>query len=181
MHKQPITILAHSLTIEEYSQRKYVFLKMFLIPSCIDLFLINSALSFQNTLTVSCGLSDFHKLVMTQLRFLETNHVRQCIEIANTSILRILMRRSYLENFYFKKRTDKSLRAYKKQENYYSRLYKMERNKLFNKLNPSFVNDNKLLWKTVKPLFSNKGSSGSNIKLVEKDEVLQVIKKLLKN
>ena len=57
----------------------------------------------------------------------------------------------------------------------------MERKKLFNKLNPSFVNDNKLLWKTVKPLFSNKGSSGSNIKLVEKDEVLQVIKKLLKN
>ena len=57
----------------------------------------------------------------------------------------------------------------------------MERKKLFNKLNPSFVNDNKLLWKMVKPLFSNKGSSGSNIKLVEKDEVLQVIKKLLKN
>ena len=57
----------------------------------------------------------------------------------------------------------------------------MERKKLFNKLNPSFVNDNKLLWKTIKPLFSNKGSSGSNIKLLEKDEVLQVIKKLLKN
>ena len=56
-------------------------------------------------------------------------------------------------------------------------LYKEEHKKLFNKLNPSFVNDNKLLWKRVKPLFSNQGSSESNIKLVEKDEVLQDDKK----
>ena len=36
--------------------------------SCIDLFLTNSALSFQYTLTVSCGSSDFYKLVMTVLK-----------------------------------------------------------------------------------------------------------------
>ena len=36
-----------------------------------------------------------------------------------------------------------------------------------------FPFDNKLFWKTIKPFFSNKGSSGSNIKLVEKDEILQ--------
>ena len=30
-----------------------------------------------------------------------------------------------------------------------------------------------MFWKTIKPFFSNKGSSGSNIKLVEKDEILQ--------
>ena len=45
--------------------------------------------------------------------------------------------------------------------------------KLFNNLNPSFVNDNKLFWKMVKPFFWNKGSSESNIKLEEKDQVLQ--------
>ena len=82
------------------------------------------------------------------------------------------MRRSYLENVYFKKRTDKSLRAYKKQKNYCSRLYKKEHKKLFNKLNPSFGNDNIVVLEN-KPFFSNKGSSGSNIKLVEKDEILQ--------
>ena len=37
-------------------------------PSCIDLFLTNTKLSFQHTLTVFCGLSDFHKLVMTLLK-----------------------------------------------------------------------------------------------------------------
>ena len=88
------------------------------------------------------------------------------------------MRSSYLENVYFKKRTDKSLRVYKKQKNYCSRLYRKERKKFFNKVNPFFVNDNKLFWKTIKPFFSNKGSSGSNIKLVEKDEILQDDKKI---
>ena len=91
-----------------------------------------------------------------------------------------VIRRSYLENVYFKKRTDKSLRTYKKQKIIVAGFTK--RNvKIFNKLNPSFVNDNKLFWKTVKPFFSNKDSSGSKIKLVEKDEVLQDDKKLLKN
>ena len=37
-------------------------------PSCIDLFLTNNALSFQSTKTVSTGLSDFHKLVLTVLK-----------------------------------------------------------------------------------------------------------------
>ena len=45
--------------------------------------------------------------------------------------------------------------------------------KLFNKLNTSFVTDNKLFWKTIKTLFSNKGSHRGNIKLVEGAKILQ--------
>ena len=37
-------------------------------PSCIDLFLINTWRSFQNTITVSTGLSDFHKMIITVLK-----------------------------------------------------------------------------------------------------------------
>ena len=37
-------------------------------PSCIDLFLTNSSLSFQNTTTVATGLSDFHKMVVTVMK-----------------------------------------------------------------------------------------------------------------
>ena len=37
-------------------------------PSCIDLFLTNSAQSFQNTVTVTTGLSDFHKMVVTVMK-----------------------------------------------------------------------------------------------------------------
>ena len=36
-------------------------------PTCIDLFLTNSPLSFQNTQTFVNGVSDFHKLVLTTL------------------------------------------------------------------------------------------------------------------
>ena len=36
-------------------------------PSCIDLFLTNSAKSFESTCTIDTGLSDFHKLVVTVL------------------------------------------------------------------------------------------------------------------
>ena len=37
-------------------------------PSCIDLILTNSNMSFQNTTTVFAGISDFHKLVLTVLK-----------------------------------------------------------------------------------------------------------------
>ena len=37
-------------------------------PSCIDLFITNSPLSFQNTTTVTTGISDFHKLVVTVMK-----------------------------------------------------------------------------------------------------------------
>ena len=70
-------------------------------------------------------------------------------------------------------KSEKSFKAYKKQKNFCSRLYKKERKQFFNNLNPSFVNDNKLFWKTTKPFFSRKGNYGSQIKPVEKDEVLQ--------
>ena len=43
----------------------------------------------------------------------------------------------------------------------------------FNNINPEFVSGNKLFWKTVKPLFSNEDSYNANIKLTDKDEIIQ--------
>ena len=34
-------------------------------PKCVDLFFTNSPFSFQNTVSISSGLSDFHKMVVT--------------------------------------------------------------------------------------------------------------------
>ena len=39
-------------------------------------------------------------------------------------------------------------------------------------LNPYFVTDNKLFWKTVKPFLSDKGNYEANIELIEKEDVL---------
>ena len=38
-------------------------------PTCINLFLTNSPHSFQNTMTISTGLPDFHKMIITVLKF----------------------------------------------------------------------------------------------------------------
>ena len=91
------------------------------------------------------------------------------------------MKRSQLEKIYLKNLTDKTLKLYKKQKNYVSRLYKTERKIFFDNLNPSIVTDNKTFWKNLKPLFSNKGNYGSKIKLVEKKKLLMTTLKLQKN
>ena len=44
------------------------FFKSIENPSCIDLFITNSVHCFQNTKTISTGLSDCHKMVVTVLK-----------------------------------------------------------------------------------------------------------------
>ena len=73
-----------------------------------------------------------------------------------------IIRRSELETKYFKLKTTNTLKAYKKQKNYYSRLYEKERKNFFENLNLSFVVGNKKLQKVVKLLFNEKGSGVSN-------------------
>ena len=102
-------------------------------------------------------------------KLLRANHLSYISKLLQEAI----MRRSRLEKVYYKNKSEKSFKAYKKQKNFCSKLYKKERKRCFNNLNPSFVTDNKLFWKTIKPFFSNKGNYGSQIKLVEKHEVLQ--------
>ena len=59
------------------------------------------------------------------------------------SLQKAFMRRSHLERVYYKNKLVKSFKAYKKQKNFCSRLYK-KRKETVNNLNPSFVTDNKL-------------------------------------
>ena len=85
------------------------------------------------------------------------------------------MKRSYLENLYFVKCKDISLKVTKNKKTIAAD-YRKERENFF-KLNTSFVSDNKLFWNAVKPSFFNKGSHGSNVKLV----YYKIIAKLRKN
>ena len=55
------------------------------------------------------------------------------------ALRKAIMKRSYLEKLYFKNRTENSLKTYKRQKNYCSKLYKKERKEFFNNINPSFV------------------------------------------
>ena len=55
-------------------------------PTCIDLFLTNSNLSFQQTETVSTGLPDFHMLVVTILKTCFSEKPKKKINIVTTKI-----------------------------------------------------------------------------------------------
>ena len=48
---------------QEHCQGRHLY------HNCIDLFITNSRLSFQSTIAVSNGLSDFHKMVITVQRY----------------------------------------------------------------------------------------------------------------
>ena len=43
-------------------------------PGCSDLFITNGPLSFQNTIAVSNGLSEFHKMVITVMKMAFRKH-----------------------------------------------------------------------------------------------------------
>ena len=38
-------------------------------PSCVDLMLTNKPMCFQNTVTLETGLSDFHKMTLTVMKY----------------------------------------------------------------------------------------------------------------
>ena len=54
-----------------------------------------------------------------------------------------------------------------------SRLCKKERKKYYRNLNIKNVTDNKKIWKTVKPFFSDKGVGKTDITLIEGDHIFQ--------
>ena len=71
-----------------------------------------------------------------------TKHIRKAIA-----------KRSMLENKYHKNKSVDSLRAYKKQKNFCSRLFKKERKRYYTNLDPKNVTDSKTFWKIVTFLF----------------------------
>ena len=58
--------------------------------------------------------------------------------------------------------TRKDYNNYKKQVNFCSKLYKKQRRKFYNNLSIKDITGNKKLWKTLKPLLSDKGTCGSS-------------------
>ena len=83
-----------------------------------------------------------------------------------------IMRRSELEIKYHKHRDIQSLRQYKKQKKFCSKLYKKETKKYYSRLNINDIIDSKKFWKTVKPLISDKCNVLNKINLVENDNTV---------
>ena len=197
-------------------------------PRCIDLFLTNSYHNFQNTTTISTGLSDFHKMPLTvmkttfpkskpkviqyrdykkfvinefafELKKKFENHVvvnyakfeeifleslnkhaplKKKILRANEkpymtkTLKKAIMRRSALQNRFYKEKLPEFEKAFKKQRNFTNRLLKKEKKKYFTNIDMNNFTDNKKFWSTVKPLFSNYNGGSKKITLIENNEII---------
>ena len=97
-------------------------------------------------------LKVLNRYALLKKKMLKANHA----PYVSKALRKAIMKRSCFENIYFEKQDNHSLKTYKKQKKYCSRLYKKERKKLFDNLNPKFVSVNKLFWKTVKPLLKQR-------------------------
>ena len=86
------------------------------------------------------------------------------------ALRKAIMKSSYLENLCFKKRTSESMKKYKEQKNFCSKLYKTVRRKYFESLDPTQIGDNKTFWTNIQPLFSEKRKIANKVTLVDKED-----------
>ena len=83
-----------------------------------------------------------------------------------------IMKRSKLRNDFLKDRNDASQSAYRKQRNLCVTFLRKAKKQYFSNLEPKLITDNKKLWKSVKPLFSDKITVKEIINLTENGEIL---------
>ena len=82
-----------------------------------------------------------------------------------------IMQRSKLRNRLNRLKTPEANVDYKRQRNYCTSLLRRTKRDFFEKLNPNAISDNKMFWKIVKPLFSDKVVITPKITLCENDEI----------
>ena len=73
------------------------------------------------------------------------------------------MKRSKLRNKFNKERNIENWSEYKCQRNLCSNLLKQSKKRHFNSLNVNDVTENKKFWKTIKPFFTEKSKTTTNI------------------
>ena len=81
------------------------------------------------------------------------------------------MKISQFRNVFLKKTLESQV-AYNKQRNYCTKLLREEKRNYFENIATSKISDNKMFWKTVKPMFPNKSVKRESITLVKDDKVL---------
>ena len=78
------------------------------------------------------------------------------------------MKRSLLRNKFLHSKSDLDRKAYNKQRNICVTLIRQEKKNFYSNLNMRHATDNKMFWKKVRPLFTDKIQTKSKITLIEK-------------
>ena len=82
------------------------------------------------------------------------------------------MIRSRLENKYLKTKLFSDKDMFKKQRNYYNRLYKRKRKRFYKNIDLKNITDNKKFWGTMEPFFTDKETSRNSISLIEGSKII---------
>ena len=90
----------------------------------------------------------------------------------NKTLSKAFMHRARLKNRYHKFQTEKNKTLYKKHRNFCVSLLKKEKINYYNNLDLKVFEDNKMFWRAVKPLFSEKVKSKTNITLIENEKMI---------
>jgi hypothetical protein len=124
-------------------------------------------------------ISDFTKSVVSTLNKhapLKKRYVRSNQgAFMNKALHKAVMERSRLRNKYMKFRSDSNKYNYNRQRNYCVNLFRRAKRDFYNNnIDMRTITDNKLFWKTMKPLFSEKSISKkvNKITLVIGDKVI---------
>ena len=99
----------------------------------------------------------------TKKRYIRANDA----PFMNKELCKAIMTRSRLRNIFLKLRE-----AYKIQRNYCVKLLRKTKSCYYEYLNVKIIQDNKKIWKHVKPLFSQKDSINNMVTLVEDKEIV---------
>ena len=81
------------------------------------------------------------------------------------------MKRSKLRNKFLNTKSGIGRKVYNNQHNLYVSLIRWEKKNFFNNISTHDITDNKMFWKIVKPLFTDKIQTKSKITLIEKKVV----------
>ena len=84
-----------------------------------------------------------------------------------------IMKRSRLRNNFLRNRTEENKILYNRQRNYCVSLLRKSKRGYYENLNIKNVTDNKLFWKSVKPLLSDKSRIRDRINISEKGKILK--------
>ena len=90
----------------------------------------------------------------------------------DSKLIHAIMLCSKLLNKFLESRSNKGREAYKKQRNLCVGLLHQNKEVYFETLDIKSVTDNKMLWKTVAPLFSNKSKASNKITLSENEKLI---------
>ena len=97
---------------------------------------------------------------------------RNQVPYMTKKLRKAIMRCSELESKYLKNRTIDNKTKFRKQNNFCCKIYKKDHKKIFYNLGINKITDNKLFWKTIKPLPSDKCIQASTISLVKNTNVI---------